>query len=76
MSLMCFFQLLQHFIHYLEGGKILSNGEISSLVQTYDIESDAWSELPSLPNSVYGHQCASVNKRIYVIGGKTNEQVC
>uniref|UniRef100_H2YHE5 Uncharacterized protein n=1 Tax=Ciona savignyi TaxID=51511 RepID=H2YHE5_CIOSA len=59
---------------FVTGGKELSTGNGLSTVFKYNFDDDIWISCTPLPTPVYGHGCASLKDRIYVLGGKTNEK--
>ncbi|HLH23576.1 MAG TPA: kelch repeat-containing protein [Chloroflexota bacterium] len=54
---------------YAVGGFTGLVTEASSLVQAYDVATDSWSQVASLPEALHHPAAAAVGDRLYVVGG-------
>jgi N-acetylneuraminic acid mutarotase len=44
----------------------------SNLTEVYDPETDSWTTMAPIPNTVYGYASAVINEKIYIISGWSN----
>lgn len=63
---------------YLIGGKKYSNSSPyftqTNINEIYDPVNDSWTTKTSIPTAVYGYASATINGKIYIMGGSTSTQ--
>ena len=57
---------------FIIAGGSNSNGLMNS-VEIYDVATDRWTDGPTLPIHVYGHQMIIANSKVVFLGGSSTE---
>lgn len=64
--------MISHGIEYThEAGRLMQNFKATACI--YDPAADRWQQLPSAYHARDGHNCAVINGKYYVVGGRNAE---